>query len=457
MRPSAPSALAAGLTLALAAAAVARPAAAQSPAPPADPARPVTVLRAARMFDGTGAPVVRDAAVVVTGDRITAAGPAARVTVPAGARVVDLGDATLLPGFIDAHVHIAGRTLSDPRGDLSGVRDLDAYLAIRGVENARRTLMAGFTTVRTAGSPAFADVALKQAIDEGVVPGPRIQPAAHSFGITGGHCDDNGFRPDVRQNDYRTGTADGPDEVRKAVRYQVKYGAEVIKVCATGGVLSEGDAVGVTQYGADEMRAVVDEARRHERRVMAHAHGAEGIRIAAEAGVASIEHGSFLDEAGAREMARRGTVLVPTLSAGEVVEGAARRGRLTGLRAEKALAAGAAMRRGTRLAVRLGVPIALGTDAGVGDHGTNAREFRLMVEWGGLTPAQALAAGTATAARLLGWQDRVGTLAAGRYADVVAVPGDPTQDVTLTERVTFVMKGGVVHKQNGAPVQTAGR
>jgi imidazolonepropionase-like amidohydrolase len=263
------------------------------------------------MFDGTGAPVVRDAAVVVTGDRITAAGPAARVTVPVGARVVDLGDATLLPGFIDAHVHIAGRTLSDPRGDLSGVRDLDAYLAIRGVENARRTLMAGFTTVRTAGSPAFADVALKQAIDEGVVPGPRIQPAAHSFGITGGHCDDNGFRPDVRQNDYRTGTADGPDEVRKAVRYQVKYGAEVIKVCATGGVLSEGDAVGVTQYGADEMRAVVDEARRHERRVMAHAHGAEGIRIAAEAGVASIEHGSFLDEAGAREMARRGTVLVP--------------------------------------------------------------------------------------------------------------------------------------------------
>jgi imidazolonepropionase-like amidohydrolase len=334
---------------------------------------------------------------------------------------------------------------------------LDAYLAIRGVENARRTLMAGFTTVRTAGSPAFADVALKQAIDEGVVPGPRIQPAAHSFGITGGHCDDNGFRPDVRQNDYRTGTADGPDEVRKAVRYQVKYGAEVIKVCATGGVLSEGDAVGVTQYGADEMRAVVDEARRHERRVMAHAHGAEGIRIAAEAGVASIEHGSFLDEAGAREMARRGTVLVPTLSAGEVVESAARRGRLTGLRAEKALAAGAAMRRGTRLAARLGVPIALGTDAGVGDHGTNAREFRLMVEWGGLAPAQALAAGTGTAARLLGWQDRVGTLAAGRYADVVAVPGDPTQDVTLTERVTFVMKGGVVHKQNGAPVQTAGR
>jgi imidazolonepropionase-like amidohydrolase len=436
------------------------PLAAQTPAPatpaaPAAAAAPI-VLRAARLFDGTGAAPVRNGVVVVQGDRIVAAGAADRVQAPAGARVIDLGDATLMPGFIDMHVHIAGRSLSDPRADLSGVRDLDAYLAIRGVDNARRTLLAGFTTVRTAGSPAFADVALKQAIDEGVVPGPRIQPAAHSFGITGGHCDDNGWRPDVNQNDYRTGTADGPDEVRKAVRYQVKYGAEVIKVCATGGVLSEGDAVGVTQYGAEEMRAVVEEARRHERRVMAHAHGAEGIRIAAEAGVASIEHGSFVDEAGARMMLQKGTVLVPTLSAGEMVEGAARRGRLTGLRAEKALAAAEAMRKGTRLAVRMGVPLALGTDAGVGDHGTNAREFRLMVEWAGLTPTQALVAGTSNAAKLLGWQDRVGTLAAGRFADVVAVPGDPTQDVTATERVAFVMKNGVVHLGPGG-AQTATR
>ena len=436
------------------------PLAAQTPAPatpaaPAAAAAPI-VLRAARLFDGTGAAPVRNGVVVVQGDRIVAAGAADRVQAPAGARVIDLGDATLMPGFIDMHVHIAGRSLSDPKADLSGVRDLDAYLAIRGVDNARRTLLAGFTTVRTAGSPAFADVALKQAIDEGVVPGPRIQPAAHSFGITGGHCDDNGWRPDVNQNDYRTGTADGPDEVRKAVRYQVKYGAEVIKVCATGGVLSEGDAVGVTQYGAEEMRAVVEEARRHERRVMAHAHGAEGIRIAAEAGVASIEHGSFVDEAGARMMLQKGTVLVPTLSAGEMVEGAARRGRLTGLRAEKALAAAEAMRKGTRLAVRMGVPLALGTDAGVGDHGTNAREFRLMVEWAGLTPTQALVAGTSNAAKLLGWQDRVGTLAAGRFADVVAVPGDPTQDVTATERVAFVMKNGVVHVGPGG-AQTATR
>jgi imidazolonepropionase-like amidohydrolase len=418
---------------------------AQTPAAPATPAAPV-VLRAARLFDGTGSAPVRNGVVVVQGDRIVAAGAADRVTVPAGARVIDLGDATLMPGFIDAHVHIAGRALSDPRADLSSVRDLPAYLAIRGVDNARRTLMAGFTTIRTAGSGDFADVALKQAIDEGVVSGPRIQPAAHSFGITGGHCDDNGWHPDINQKDYRTGTADGPDEIRKAVRYQVKYGAEVIKVCATGGVLSEGDAVGVTQYGMDEMKAVVDEAKHHERKVMAHAHGAEGIRIAAEAGVASIEHGSFLDEAGARMMLQKGTYLVPTLVAGETVESYVKRGRLTGLRAEKALAAAEAMRKGTRLAVRLGVPIALGTDAGVGDHGTNAREFRLMVEWAGMTPTQALVAGTRNAARLLGWEERVGTLAAGKLADVVAVPGDPTQDVTATERVLFVMKGGMVHR-----------
>jgi imidazolonepropionase-like amidohydrolase len=444
-----PSALPA-VTLLLAAGGAHATASAQQPAaagPPPAAQPTVTVLRAERMFDGTGAAVVRGGvAVVVTGDRITAVGPAASVSVPAGARVVELGDVTLLPGFADAHVHVAGRTLADPRADQAGTRDLPAYTAIRGVENARRTLMAGFTTIRTAGSSDFDDVALKQAIDEGIVPGPRIQPAAHSFGITGGHCDENGLKPGVNVHDWRDGTADGPDEVRKAVRYQVKYGAEVIKVCATGGVLSEGDAVGVTQYGSDELRAVVEEARKHDRRVMAHAHGAEGIRLAAEAGVASIEHGSFLDEAGARAMKARGTYLVPTLSAGETVENAARRGRLTGLRAEKALAAAEAMRRGTRLAARLGVPIALGTDAGVGDHGTNAREFRLMVEWGGLTPTQALVAGTSGAARLLGWGDRVGTLAAGRYADIVAVPGDPTQDVTVTERVRFVMKNGAVVK-----------
>jgi imidazolonepropionase-like amidohydrolase len=201
---------------ALSAGAPASPLVAQQPsAPPAAPGARMVVLRAARLFDGTGAAPVQNGVVVVTDDRITAAGPAARVQLPAGAQVIDLGDATLMPGFIDMHVHIAGRALSDPKADLSSVRDLPAYLAIRGVDNARRTLMAGFTTIRTAGSSDFADVALKQAIDEGVVPGPRIQPAASSFGITGGHCDDNGWHPGVNENDYRTGTADGPDETAR--------------------------------------------------------------------------------------------------------------------------------------------------------------------------------------------------------------------------------------------------
>lgn len=429
---------------------------AQFPAPDTSVARQTVVLRAARLFDGTGAAPVQGAVVVVTGDRITAAGPASAVRVPAGARVIDLGDATLMPGFVDAHVHIIGRQLGDPGGDDATVRDYDGYQAILGVENARRTLMAGFTSVRVVGSPAFNDMALRKAVDEGRVPGPRMENAGHSFGITGGHCDENGFRPGLEDADYRTGAADGADEARKAVRYQVKYGADVIKICATGGVLSEGDAVGATQYTLAEMQAIVDEARKLERRVAAHAHGAEGIRLAAQAGVASIEHGTFLDDEGARLMKARGTVLVPTLQANEVVKRAADRGVLTGLRAEKARAAYAAGPRRVRLAVQYGIPVALGTDAGVGRHGRNAEEFGLMVQ-AGMTPVQALVAGTLAGARLLGWADRVGTLAAGRLADVVAVPGDPTRDVTATERVTFVMKGGVVYKQAGAPVQTAER
>jgi imidazolonepropionase-like amidohydrolase len=406
-----------------------------------------TVIKAARLIDGSGAAPVANGVVVVTGDRIVAVGAQGTVAVPANARTIDLGDVTLLPGFIDAHVHIIGRPLSDPRSDDAAVRDYPSYGALVGVENARRTLMAGFTTVRVLGAPNFDDMALRQAITNGVVPGPRMQNAGHSFGITGGHCDENGFTPGLLDRDYRTGAADGVDEVRKAVRYQVKYGADVIKICATGGVLSEGDAVGATQYTLEEMQAIVEEARKLERRVAAHAHGTEGIKLAVRAGVASIEHGSFLDEDGARLMAQHGTYLVPTISAGEFVESAAKSGRLTGLRAEKALAAAQGMRNSVRLALRNGVPIALGTDAGVGNHGANGHEFTLLVTWGGLTPMQAISAGTLGSARLLGWDKQVGTLAAGKWADVVAVPGDPTKDVTVMERPSFVMKGGVVYRQ----------
>src|SRR5471032_2523753 len=273
-----------------------------------------------------------------------------------------------------------------------------------------------------------------------------MRTAAHSIGITGGHCDENGYKPGLFDGDFKTGIADGPDQVRAAVRYQAKYGADVIKTCATGGVLSEGDAVGVPQYTYEELKAMVDEATKLERKVAAHAHGAEGIKIAVRAGVSSIEHGSFLDEEGAKMMAARGTFLVPTLSAGEAVENAAKSGRLKGLRAEKALAAAAAMRNGIKIAVRDNVPIALGTDAGVGDHGTNGHEFTLMVEWGGMTPMQSIVAGTSSGAKLLGWDARIGSLTAGKLADIVAVPGDPLQDIRLMEKPSFVMKNGWVYK-----------
>jgi imidazolonepropionase-like amidohydrolase len=391
--------------------------------------------------------VVRNAAVIVTGDRIVAAGPSGSTAVPAGATIVELGDVTLLPGFIDSHTHITGRTLGDPMGDVASVRDYPAYGAILGVANARNTLMAGFTSIRVVGSGNFDDMALRQAISDGRAVGPRMQNGGHSLGITGGHCDSNGWRPGINEVGLEKGIANGPDEVRAAVRYQVKYGADVIKTCATGGVLSEGDAVGTTQYTYEEMKAMVEEAHRHERKVAAHAHGTEGIKIATRAGVASIEHGSFLDEEGARMMAKAGTYLVPTLMAGEAVEKFAKSGVLKGLRAEKGLAAAAAMRNAIKLAAAHRVLIAFGTDAGVIPHGTNAREFGLMVEWGGLSPIEALNAGTINAARLLGWEKRIGTIESGKLADIVAVPGNPLEDIHVTERVSFVMKGGVVQKR----------
>ena len=410
------------------------------------------VLKAARVIDGSGAAPIQNGVVVVTDDKIVAVGAASAVRIPAGARTVDLGNATILPGFIDAHTHIIGRTLGDPAGDDAAVRDVDSFGAILGTVNSRNTIMSGFTTIRNVGAPNFDDIALRKAINEGWVAGPRMQTAAHSLGITGGHCDENGFKPGLQDGDFKTGIADGPDQIRAAVRYQVKYGADVIKTCATGGVLSEGDAVGVPQYTYEELKAMVDEATKLERRVAAHAHGAEGIKIATRAGVASIEHGSFLDEEGAKMMAQRGTYLVPTLSAGEAVERAAKSGVLKGLRAEKALEAAASMRHAVKIAIANKVPIALGTDAGVGPHGANGHEFTLMVEWGGMTPMQAIVAGTSNAAKLLGWDKNIGTLSNGKWADIVAVPGDPTADIKVMEKPVFVMKGGVVFKTpNGTP------
>jgi imidazolonepropionase-like amidohydrolase len=408
----------------------------------------IVILKAARLIDGSGRAPIQGAIIVVTDDKITAVGSDDSVRIPTGARLIDLGDVTLLPGFIDSHTHLIGRVLGDPDAETASVRDYESFGAILGVVHAREQLMAGFTSVRNVGaSGRFDDIALRKAINEGWVPGPRMQTAGHSLGITGGHCDTNGLRPGLLAGSIENGIADGPEQIRAAVRYQAKYGADVIKTCATGGVLSEGDAVGVTQYSFEEMKALVEEATLLERKVAAHAHGTEGIKIAVRAGVASIEHGSFIDEEGARMMAQKGTYLVPTLMAGEAVERAAKNGRLRGLRAEKALAAAAAMRKGIKIAVANKVPIALGTDAGVFPHGTNAREFLLLVEWGGLTPMQSIVAGTSNAAKLLGWDDRVGTLSVGKLADVVAVEGDPLKDVRNLQKPVFVMKNGVIYRE----------
>ncbi|MGH9971299.1 MAG: amidohydrolase family protein [Pyrinomonadaceae bacterium] len=417
--------------------------------PSAPQGQGIVVLRAARLIDGTGQTPIAGAIVVVTDNKITAVGSASTVRVPSGARIIDLGDATLMPGFIDAHTHLVGRVLGDPEGETAPVRDYESFGAILSVNNARDTLMAGFTTVRNVGARGrFDDLALRKAINEGWIPGPRMQSAGHALGITGGHCDTNGYRPALFERTIEDGIADGPDEVRAAVRYQIKYGADVIKTCATGGVLSEGDAVGATQYSFEELKAMVEEANKLERKVAAHAHGTEGIKTATRAGVASIEHGSFLDEEGARLMVQHGTFLVPTLMAGETVERAAKSGVLTGLRAEKALAAAAAIRLAIKIAVAHKVPIALGTDAGVIPHGTNAHEFSLMVEWGGMSPMESIVAGTLNGARLLGWDKNIGSLTAGKWADIVAVPGDPLKDIHKMDRTVFVMKNGVIYKHD---------
>jgi imidazolonepropionase-like amidohydrolase len=426
----------------------------QNPAPigirPEPPeGKGVVALRAARLIDGTGAAPINNAIVIVTNNKITAVGDTNSLRIPSGAKVIDLGNVTLLPGFIDAHTHLVGRVLGDPEDDMAAVRDYDSFGAILGVLHARDTLMAGFTSMRNVGaSGRFDDMALRKAINEGWTIGPRMETAGHAIGITGGHCDENGLRPGLVQLGPIDGVADGPEQIRQAVRLQIKYGADVIKTCATGGVLSEGDAVGATQYSFEELKALVDEANKLDRKVAAHAHGTEGIKLAVRAGVSSIEHGSFLDEEGARMMAERGTFLVPTLMAGEAVERAAKNGVLKGLRAEKALAAAAAMRRGIKIAIANHVQIALGTDAGVIPHGTNAREFFLMVDWGGMSPMESIMAGTMNGAKLLGWDKNLGSITVGKWADIVAVSGDPLKDIHNMEKVVFVMKNGVVYRKD---------
>ena len=406
---------------------------------------PVTAVRAGVLIDGSGGAPVRNAVILIQNERVTAVGTG--VAVPAGATVIDLSAYTVLPGFIDAHVHLAGRIVGDGDWQHDNLTSSPAEHALIGAQHAAVTLAAGFTTVRNVGAYAFSDIALRNAIDAGWVRGPRIVAAGISFGVNGGHCDgSSGFWPGAfPQGRIEDGAADGVEEVREAVRYNVKYGADVIKICATGGVLSPTDSVGVQQYSEEEMRAVVEAAHMAERRVAAHAHGTAGIKAAVRAGVTSIEHGSILDAEAVRLMREHGTYLVPTLMAGEGVMRMAREGKLPPAIAAKALQVGPMMGRSFRLALDAGVKIALGTDAGVFPHGTNGHEFTLLVQ-NGMTPMQAIVAGTRTGAELLGRERDVGTVATGKFADMVAVRGDPLNNIELLERVSWVMKGGTVVK-----------
>ena len=401
-------------------------------------AQTTIVLKAARLFDATTDGVTKNAVVVIEGNHIKSIGG----VVPANAQVIDLGDATILPGFMDAHTHVTFQMSNDWYHDfydsmLRHVPEQAHYAALY----ARRTLDAGFTTIRDLGSSDYLDVGLRNAINDGIAVGPRMIVAIHAIGSTGGHSDNNPIVPSqTRQWGPLEGICNGPDECRAAVRYQIKYGADVIKFMPSGGVLSLSDPVDAPELSQEEMNAIVEEAHHWERKVAAHCHGDIAAKMAIQAGVDSIEHGSFLKTDTLELMKAKGVYLVPTLSPVEMEKGR----KFPAPIQKKADAASKAVNVMFRDALRIGVKIAFGTDAGTYDHGTNAKEFGYMVSRG-MAPAAALRSATQVDAQLFGVDDR-GTIEAGKLADIVAVPGNPLDDIHATEHVFFVMKDGVVVK-----------
>ena len=400
-----------------------------------------TVITADRMIDVANGKVVKQAAVIVTDNIITASGRLKDLTVPNEATRIDLGNATLMPGLMDMHVHLTSDATRH------GYKRLEVSLpraAITGVKHAKATLDAGFTTVRNVGAPGFADVALRDAINAGDVVGPRMFVAGPSLGVTGGHCDSN-LLP-YEYDNYSEGVADGPWEVRKKVRRNIKYGATVIKFCATGGVLSKGTKVGAQQYTFEEMKALIDEAHLRGLTVATHAHGTNGIKAAIKAGVDSVEHVSLLDDEAIDLAKKNGTYFSMDIYVTEYILGEGEKAGILEESLNKERIVGKTQRENFEKAVKAGVNMVFGSDAGVYPHGDNPKQFARMVKFG-MTPIQAIQAATINPARLLKQEATLGSLETGKLADIVAVPGNPLDDMSLMEKVGFVMKDGQIVKQ----------
>ena len=404
-------------------------------------------LTAAHMVDPVGGKVVNAPAVVIKDDKIVSVGTAASLPAPVDARKIDLGGATILPGLIDMHTHITSRP------DRAGYQSLAISVpavAVTGVANAMKTLQAGFTTLRNVGAPGYADVALRDSINAGETVGPRLFVSGPPIGATGGHCDEN-LLP-AAYHDRKEGVADGVEEVRKKVREIHKYGADLIKICATGGVLSKGDAVGAQQMDFEEMKVAVDEAHMLGLKVAVHAHGTSGINDAIRAGVDTIEHASLADAESIALAKQKGTVFDMDIYNDDFILSEGAKMGIMPESLEKERSIGRAQRETFKRAVQAGVIMTFGTDAGVYPHGDNAKQFAKMVEWG-MTSMQAIQAATSTAAKVLGHLgDNLGAIEPGKYADIVAVSGDPIANVAELEHVRFVMKAGVVYRQDDAPV-----
>jgi imidazolonepropionase-like amidohydrolase len=396
-------------------------------------AEPV-ILNAKAYLDVESGQLVEPATIVVDNGLIAAVNPS---VTPHG-NEIDLGGLTLLPGLIDMHTHLTYELA--PGWEVEPVRWTQADFALRGVVNARKTLLAGFTSVRDLFAYELSDVALMRAIDRGWVAGPRMLVSGHALSITGGHCDVTGLAPGVKELDYRSGIADGTDDVVRAVRYQIKHGATVIKICATAGVLSFEGSVGAQQYTFEELKAAADEAHRHGLKIAAHAHGTEGIIASSEAGIDTIEHASIITKEAARVLKKNGTAIVPNLYLTQSMN----IDRLPPPVLEKWESISPMLVESFRMALKYDLRIVFGTDAGVFPHGENARQFALNVK-AGQSPIEAIRSATSDAADVLGTPDR-GRIAVGLLADLIAVSGNPLEDVSKLEQVSFVMKGGVVYK-----------